>query len=103
MTRRPRCASRSRTVEISSRSILPDGNSGPAGDHFADDLRIHADAHQRLLLLQCLEFRVQLSQFGVAAVSVSSAGWTACAPACDAGAGAGAGDFFQLRADFADL
>ncbi len=31
---------------------LADGDAGPAGNDFADDLGVHADPHQRLLSLQ---------------------------------------------------
>ena len=43
---------------------LAERDAGPAGDHFADDLRVDADAHQRRLALQLVEFGVQLRQFG---------------------------------------
>ena len=43
---------------------LADGNAGPAGDHFADDLRIDADAHQRRFALLSVKLGVQFVQFG---------------------------------------
>ena len=64
MTRVPRCSS---SVEHGGDLVLQhlaDGNAGPAGDHFADDLRVHADAHQRRFALQRVEFGVQLGELG---------------------------------------
>ena len=64
MTRSPRCFS---SVEHGRDLILhhlADRDAGPAGDHFADDLRVDADAHQRRLALQRVQFGVQLVELG---------------------------------------
>ena len=41
---------------------LADGNAGPAGDDFADDLGVHADAHQRRLALHGVELGIELRE-----------------------------------------
>ena len=43
---------------------LADGNAGPAGDDFADDLRVHADADQARLALQRRKFALQCRELG---------------------------------------
>jgi hypothetical protein len=42
----------------------------PAGDHFAHQMGIHADPHQRRFALHRFEFRVQLVQFGAQGAAI---------------------------------
>ena len=46
----------------SSRSILPDGDAGPAGDHLAHQAAVHAHPHQRGLALQRLQLLVEAAE-----------------------------------------
>ena len=43
---------------------LAEGNAGPGGYDFTDDLRIDGDAHHALFSLQRVEFRFQLGEVG---------------------------------------
>jgi len=39
-------------------------NAGPGGDDFADDLRVHADAHERRIALESVKLGVEFSELG---------------------------------------
>ena len=109
MTRLPRCDSERQHGLHFVLQHLADGNAGPAGDHFADDLRVHADAHQRSLALQLFEFGIQGGQFGAQGFGIGRRlhGRGRCGrPPLRRAAGARSARLaprFQLAADFADL
>jgi hypothetical protein len=73
-------------------------DAGPAGDHLAHKLRVHADPHQRRLALERFEFAVQPGEFRAQRVAVR--GWDVGSGGCRR-CGCGHGGF-QLPPDFAD-
>jgi len=58
-----------------------DGNSGPRGDDFADDLGVDGNANHRRLALQDREFGLSLREFGAQGGGINAGGASATAVA----------------------